>query len=174
MSALDNTPSNKNFLSPLNFTFRLKRAPHVNFFIQRINLPSISVQSIDIPTPFVKIPYAGDHQNYGSLNITFKVDEDLTNYMEIRDWIVGLSKPENFQQYANLASHPSYTGNGIVSDMYLMILTSAKNPNYSVTFHDAYPVSLGDLTFNTTSSDVNFLEVSSEFRYLSYSIDKAG
>ena len=42
MSAiLDQTPSNRNFLSPLNFKFTIKKAPHVNFFIQKVNVPQI-------------------------------------------------------------------------------------------------------------------------------------
>ena len=174
MSALDNTPGNKNFLSPLNFTFMLKRAPHVNFFIQKINLPAIYVPTINIPTPFVRIPFSGEILQYSDLMITFKVDEDLTNYMEIRDWINGLASPEEYNQYSNLASNESYTGNGITSDMYLMILSSAKNPTYTVTFQDAFPVGLSELNFNTTSSYINFLEVTATFRYLQYSIKKAG
>ena len=39
MSALDSNPANKNFLSPLNFSFRIKKAPYTNFFIQKVNVP---------------------------------------------------------------------------------------------------------------------------------------
>ena len=42
MTAIDKTPTNKNFLSPLNFQFQLKRAPYLNFFIQSINIPGVN------------------------------------------------------------------------------------------------------------------------------------
>jgi hypothetical protein len=45
MSSIDNTPENKNFLSPLNFRFQIKKAPHVNFFVQSVNIPAISSTS---------------------------------------------------------------------------------------------------------------------------------
>lgn len=171
-SALTDVPTNKNFLSPLNFTFRLKRAPHVNFFIQKINLPSLSVGPVDIPNPFDRIPWSGEHLTYGNLDIVFKVDEDLENYLEIYNWINALSKPESYQQYADIKAQPSYSGNGVFSDIDLLVLTSAKNPNYRVTYVDAFPISLGALEFDTTNTDVNYLAVPVTFRYLSYSVKK--
>lgn len=171
-TALTSIPTNKNFLSPLNFTFKLKRAPHVNFFIQSINIPEISVGPVDIPNPFVRIPVSGEHLTYGNLTINFKVDEDLENYLEIHNWMLGLSKPESYQQYADLKAQPTYSGYGIVSDIDLLVLTSAKNPNYRINYKDAFPIALGGLQFSTTSTDVNYLEVSATFRYLSYSIEK--
>ena len=81
MSAiLDQTPSNRNFLSPLNFKFTIKKAPHVNFFIQKVNVPQIILKPPIAGNPFTNIPYPGDHIDYSTLEITFKVDEDLQNY----------------------------------------------------------------------------------------------
>ena len=56
MTAVDNTPSNKNFLSPLNFKFAIKRSPHVNFFIQKVNIPDIKLNPTVYPNPMVNIP----------------------------------------------------------------------------------------------------------------------
>src|SRR5690606_103637 len=61
MSALDKVPSNNNFLSPLGFHFSVRKLPNVNFFVQRVRIPSISLPPADTPNPFVKIPYSGDH-----------------------------------------------------------------------------------------------------------------
>ena len=71
MSAIDNTPSNKNFLSPLNFKFQIKKAPHVNFFIQKVNIPDVKLISPEYPNPFVNAPIPGEHLTYGILEITF-------------------------------------------------------------------------------------------------------
>ena len=114
MTAIDNTPSNKNFLSPLNFKFQIKKAPHVNFFIQKVNIPSISIETNPSPNnPFVKTPIPGEHISYSDLSISFKVDEDLTNYMELHNWIKALGKPQNFEQFkphdAEYGSNNSHT-----------------------------------------------------------------
>ena len=172
MSAIDNTPENRNFLSPLNFKFTIKKAPHVNFFIQRINVPEISLKAVDTPTPFVKIPYPGDHIEYAPLSITFKVDEDLQNYFELYNWIVALGKPETFDQYLQIEKKPSWTGDGIYSDISVMILSSTKSPNYEMIYIDSHPVSLSGVTYNTTDNDVKYIEATASFRYTYFNINK--
>lgn len=170
MTALDKTPENKNFLSPLNFKFQIKKAPHVNFFIQKVNIPGISLPPPASNNPFVAIPFPGEHINYAPLVIEFKVDEDLQNYLEIHNWIRGLGKPESYQEYVNISREDPMTGEGIYSDISLMVLSSTKMPNYELTFIDAHPVSLSEINFNTTNQDVNYITASAQFRYTLYNI----
>jgi hypothetical protein len=172
MAATDNTPINKNFLSPLNFRFQLKRAPHVNFFIQKINLPSININETNYGNPFVKIPISGEHIDYGTLSVTFKVDEELENYLEIHNWLRGLGKPQSFKEYGDLAKQEKITGGGIASDISLIILNSTKLPNYEIVFIDSFPVSLSSLDFDTTREDVDYLEATVEFKYTLFNIEK--
>lgn len=172
MSALDNTPENKNFLSPLNFKFFIKKTPHINFFVQKVNLPSVRLVQVDTSNPFVKTPYAGDHIEFGTLTLNFKVDEDLKNYLEIHNWIIGLGFPEKYEQYKDLQDKPIYTGDGIVSDVTLTLLASTKTPNYEITFVDAFPITLSDLYFNTVDNTVNFLSADATFKYTHYNILK--
>ena len=170
MSALDNTPVNKNFLSPLNFKFTIKKAPYVNFFTQKVNIPGISMPPKEAPNPMVNIPYPGDHLRYEPLVLDFKVDEDLQNYLEIHNWVRDLGFPEDFGQYRNIEEADPLSGEGIYSDISLVILSSTKMPNYEITFTDAYPVSISDLQFNTIDQDVNFITARATFRYTYFTI----
>lgn len=172
MSVIDNTPSNKNFLSPLNFKFNLKRAPHVNFFIQKVNVPALNLPSVTFPNPMVNIPLSGEHLTYGDLDITFKVDEDLQNYLELHNWIKDLGKPINFDGYKKLLEKREYTGEGQRSDISLMVLSSTKSANFEIVFTDAHPVALSGLVFNTTDETVNYIEASATFKYTYYEISK--
>ena len=172
MSAIDNTPANKNFLSPLNFRFQIKKAPHVNFFIQKVNIPEIKINSPESLNPLVRIPYPGEHIDYGTLKIEFKVDEDLENYLEIHNWLKALGKPTDFEQYKAIENIPTWTGDGITSDISLIVLASTKMPNYDITYTDAYPESLSGLNFNTVDTDVNYVTASATFRYVYYDITK--
>lgn len=172
MSALDNNPKSLNFLSPLNFNFRLKRAPNLNFFIQKVNLPAISFPSAAETNPFVNIPIAGDHLQYGDLSVTFKVDEDLNNYLEMHNWIRALTFPDNFDEYKAISKNPEYTGTGLTSDITLIIANSVKIPNYEVNFRNAYPTSLSALSFQTTDSTVEFITATVTFKYTMYDIVK--
>jgi len=174
MTAIDDTPQNKNFLNPLNFQFSLKRAPHVNFFIQKISLPSITVPEIEMPTMFNYIPEPGNKLTYGELNITFKVDEDFANYLEIHNWIRALTSPENYSGYANLVANKEYTGSGKHSDISLIVLNAIKNPNFEVVFRNAYPSSISGVEFDTTMEDVQYLTATASFKYMLYDINKIG
>jgi hypothetical protein len=102
--------------------------------------------------------------------IQYKVDEDLNNYMEIYNWIKALGFPDNYRQYKTLADQPKTSGEGLVSDISLIMFSNARIPTYEVLFRDAFPVSTSSLIFDTTRSDVEFLEASATFRYTSFSI----
>lgn len=160
-----------NFLSPLNFKFQLKRAPNLNFFIQRINLPGVALPKVNTSNPLLAIPYAGDHLEYEELQMTFKVDENLQNYFEIHNWLRALGKPE-FSEYATLASNANYTGEGLRSDIVLTVLSSQKNPNYEIVFKDAFPISITSITFETTNENLDYIEASASFAYVQFQINK--
>lgn len=172
MSAIDNTPTNLNYLSQLNFKFLIKKAPHVNFFIQKVSIPKIFLKEVDTPNPFVKIPYPGEHIDYENLDITFIVDENMQNYLEIHNWIRGLGKPHDFNEYANIQNKPSWTGDSIYSDITLSILSNIKTINYDITFIDAYPISLSGISFTTVDKDIKYLTASVLFKYTYFDIFK--
>lgn len=172
MTAIEDTPSNLNYLSSLNYKFSIKRAPHVNFFVQKVNVPSLYLQPVDTPNPFISIPQPGEHLTYDTLSVTFKVDEKLQNYLEIHNWIRALGKPTNFAEYAAIKNKPSWTGESITSDLTVSILSNIKTMNYDVTYIDAFPIQLSELVFNTTDTDVNYLEATASFKFTYYDIAK--
>ena len=151
----------------------------LNYFLQTASIPGLTfVGSVDYQTPFVKIPLPGDHLNYSPLSVSFMVDEDLTNYMEIWNWIYSIAGPatltpgEHGKTYSIDNSLKSDPTAAIRSDVKLMVMTSSKNPNIEVTFRDAFPISLGELNFVTTASDVAYLESSVTFEYVNYTINR--
>lgn len=170
MSVIDNTPSNRNFLSPVNFAFRIKKAPLVNFFIQKVNLPSITVPNLDVKNEHVTAPYPGEHLTFAPLQLEFMVDEDLINYLEIHNWITALGKPDSYQQYKDIQDIPDYTGDGIYSDISLFVLNSLKAHNYEIVFTDAFPISLSQLVFDSRDADIKFITATATFKYTQYSI----
>ena len=172
IGALSRQPLNKNMLSQLDYKFLLKRAPAIEFFLQRINLPGINISSVSMPNPFVQIPFSGDHIIFQPLAIEFKVDEDFANYFEIHNWLYGLGFPEEFGQYGELSEKKQILGDGLKSDISLMILNSVKKPNLEIVFHDCFPTSLSDLVLTTTTHDVDYLEAMATFSYTWYDVNR--
>ena len=90
MSALDNQPENANFLSPLGFRFIVDKLPNVNYFCQSAGPPAVALTELSLPNPLLNLPFAGTKLDYSPFDIRFRVDEDMKNYLEIYDWLVGL------------------------------------------------------------------------------------
>lgn len=173
MATIQGQPENKNMLSQIGFRFSVKRLPSVSFFASRINMPGLTLNAVPVPTPFKVINMAADKLEYGEFSVTFKVDEDMGNYLEIFDWMVGIGFPTKFDERKQLvANGQNSPGTGIFSDGTLMINSSAKNPNMEVTFIDLLPVSLSDLDFTTQASDVDYLEATVSFKFLYYTITR--
>lgn len=160
-------PSTVNFLSPLGFKLTIERTPNVNYFVQAVSLPIVSVGQVNVITPFTKIPVGGDRLTYSDLIITFKVDENMENYVEILDWLTRLGYPESLEQsYDRSIKFP--TTETALSDVKLHILSSSKNPLHEITFFDAHPTTLSELNFSSTMSDVDYLECTATFAFRSF------
>lgn len=182
MSAVDNQPTNLNFLGQNGFRFSIKRLPGVNYFCQSVSIPSIAIGAIESPTPFSNIPRPGDRITYDPLNIKFKVDEDLRNYFEIQKWIEGLGHPDSLSQTRELSQDINKTQIGntkkvgyyttYVSEATLSILSSAKNVNKTIYFEDCFPIALTELSFESTNTTIEYLEATVTFRYRKYRLDE--
>jgi hypothetical protein len=157
-----------NYLSPLEFIVIVKRLPNVQFYTQRTIIPNISVAPIEYSTPFKPVYQTGDRLQYSELNFTFILNEDMSNYIEIYDWMKGTSFPENFNQYKQLEE----SNNGIKSDISIKILNSNKNPTIQVDYYDCFPTDLSEITLDTTQTDVVYPEATATFRYNYFAITK--
>lgn len=189
MAAITNQPDNPQFLSPVGFNFIIRKLPNVNYFVQAVNMPGVQLGETPLNTPFHIIPTPGDHITYGEMAVTFKVDEDLENYIELYNWMQYLGFPESFNQakqvyekdglrgltgLRNVQRTQRALGEGGVSDASLTILNSASQPNLTVTFEDCFPTSLSDMQFDARSPDIEYIEAQVSFRFKLYHIYKLG
>jgi len=147
-------------LSPLGFTFEVKKLPGFNHFVQAVSIPGVTLGQSEIPTPLKAMPIYGDHLTYSELVVDFKVNEDLSNYIEIFNWIKGLGFPDDFQQFKELDQKES--------DCNLMIMSSNMNPLVRVDFLDAFPVSLTDIRMDSKDTAVEYIEATATFKFLNY------
>jgi hypothetical protein len=164
-------PDNKSFLSPIGFQFSIKRLPHVNYFCTSAELPDITLGQVDtVENTFIKLPVPGDKLTFGALSLRFRVDEDMKNFREIYDWLMGLGFPDNFQQYQTIRSAGIQQQGEVYSDGSLIITTAAFQPNIEVKFVDMYPVSLSSLSFDIEGTDVEYLQADVNFAYRKYEL----
>ena len=183
-------PSVLDYASPIQFRFKCSKLPTVEFFCQTANIPGISIGTASMPTGLKDIPIPGEKVSYSDLAISFLVDENLNNYKEIHDWIIGLGFPQNHTQFADLQAtgsdrYPGSTTGAIVpetniavplseggtySDATLTVLNSKNIAVTEIRFHNIFPTSLGALSYDVQASDVNYLSTSVDFSYMYYEI----
>ena len=183
-------PSKSDYASPIQFRFKCTKLPLVEFFVQSANIPGINLGSATQTNPLYDIPLPGDKITYAALDMSFLVDENLNNYKEIHDWILGLGFPSNNQQFQDLQSTGSdrfpgssrstaATGTstpqplnegGIYSDAILTVLNSKNIAKTEIRFQNVYPTSLGGLNYDVRQTDVDYLNASVSFNYMNYDI----
>ena len=170
--------SNRNFLSIVGFKFLLNRCPKVDFYCNTANIPEVILGTAVQRTYLKDIPVPGDKLQYGDLNITFMVDEDMENYLQIYQWITSLGFPESISQFSELKDTDRLLPEKPVagdhfnerSDATLMILNSDYNPSVKIKFKDVFPVALSAVPFNVTAEAQQYYTATASFRYTIFDV----
>jgi len=192
-SPLSRQPDNLDYLSPTQFKFNIHQLPKVEFFCTAANVPAINLGEAIFPTPYKQIPVMGDTLTYDNLSISFIVDENLENYIELHEWLTAIGFPKNREQFTTFrsstadspvitqgvsddrglttgSSQLSTSARGMFGDAILTILTNKNNPVVEVRFQDLFPVALGALDFTQVATDVEYISVTADFSYKIYEI----
>ena len=172
MDAFDKQISNRNFLSTSGFKFSLSRAPKVDFFSQSANIPGINLGTAIQPTYLKDIPIPGDKLVFDDFQLRFNIDENLENYTIVQNWMRGLGYPESVYEYMDWMlsdpNNPNQDPN--ISDGTLIVYNSNFQPSTLVKFEGMFPVSLSDIEFDATQTDVQYATASVTFKYALYKI----
>ena len=170
--AYANQIENRNFLSPIGFQFSLNKTPKVTFFSNSARIPDISLGTAIQPVYLKDIDVPGDKLSYGDFNLRFLVDENLTNYMAIHNWLTGLGYPESTKEFKDATTDAEGLRDReeVFSDGSLSILNSNFIQVAVVKFKDLFPVFLTSLEFEATDTDVNYFTAEVTFKYTIYEI----
>ena len=110
--------------------------------------------------------YEGDKLTFEQMTMNFYVNEDLSNYLEVYNWLIALGFPDNYQQFNLKESSLNFAANeSRTSDMNLILETNKSNPNFSVVFKNAFPVSMGSIELDTAATSLEPIVVDATFAY---------
>jgi len=158
----DRYPDSINPLLPTYFRFYISKLPSVVYFCQTASLPTVTMGEVTMPTPFVAIKQP-TKLDFDELSITFIVDERMSNWLEIFNWMRSSTQVEGYKEFAPTNTHTT-TAN-------LLILNSTKNPKINVTFEGLYPRTLGSLDFTSSVVDPEPFQCTATFAYRNYNIE---
>jgi len=149
----------QNNLSQLNFKVKLPTLNQLEMRAQSVVIPGLNLGQALVPTPFVRVFEPGNVE-YSDLQVNFMVGENLKDYLEIYNWMVQLGYPDGLGQYKQKAIDGS-----------VLILNSSLNPIINVRFTDLFPISLSDLNFDSTLSEIQYATATVSFKFTRFYFD---
>ena len=182
-------PTVYDYATPSQWRLAFNRAPKITWFCTTANIPGITLGEAQYPTPMADVIISGDKLTFETLNITFIVDEELQNYRELWDWLVGIGSPVNHEQWSTVLTKgdgairqfgtddadprtkPTYEESNLYSDATLIVYNSKNIPKVNVQFKNMFPTSLSSLEYTQEASDVEYFKASATFRYLYYEFE---
>ena len=188
-TSIGRQPTKLDYSSPTQFRFLINQLPKVEYFTTEANIPGITLGTDTFGTPLKNIELMGDKLTYEDLTITFIVDENLENYIEIHTWLTAIGFPKDRKQFSEFRSTTSNvktssrgeskdigavgattSDRAMYSDAMMTILTNKNNPVVECRFSDVFPTSLSGLTYSQNQTDVEYLTASVTFKYQIYEI----
>ena len=188
-SPLSRQPTALDYSSPTQFRFLINQLPKVQYFTTEANIPGITLSDVELGSPLKNIPMLGDKLTYEDLAISFIVDENLENYIEMHTWLTSIGFPKDrkqFSEFRSTTSNMSTTTRGeskdigdvrattpeisMTSDAVMTILTNKNNPVVECRFRDIFPTSLSSLDYSQNQTDVEYLTATVNFKYTIYEI----
>lgn len=164
-NALVRQPKEENPLQLNEFKFVLHRTPHIVYFCQSVNLPGVTVGQVQMPTPFgVKVNRTGTSLTEETLSLDFIVNENMSNWAEIRNWMRIQINERDF-------NHQSPNELEKFSDATLIMMNSASKAFIRFNFMDVFPVSLGSIQFDSKVTDILPATCKVTFAYSGYQFD---
>ena len=115
-----------------------------------------------MPTPFMAIKNPSKLE-FDDLTLTFVVDENMKNWLEIFNWMRSTTNVENYEEFRPPNTHLT-TAN-------LLILNSNKTPKLNVTFEGVYPKNISSIDFSSTVIDPEAIVCTAIFGYRSFSVE---
>ena len=182
-------PTVYDYATGTQWRLAFNRIPKTTWFCTAANVPGITLGEAQYATPMSDMFVTGDKLTFETLNITFLVDEELQNYRELWDWIVGIGSPVNHSQWettlskgdgairsfatpdADPRTKSTYEESNLYSDATLIVYNSKNIAKVNVKFKNMFPTSLSSLEYSQDLTDVEYFKASATFRYLYYEFE---
>jgi len=182
-------PTVYDYATGTQWRLAFNRVPKTTWFCTAANIPGITLGEAQYATPMSDMIVTGDKLTFETLNITFIVDEELQNYRELWDWIVGMGSPVNHSQWettlskgdgavrtfgtsdADPRTKTTYEESNLYSDSTLIVYNSKNKAKVNVQFKNMFPTTLSALEYSQELTDVEYFKASATFRYLYYEFE---
>ena len=165
MTILNRNPQNTNPLQPTKFLLTFARIPTTQYFCQEVNLPGVTLGTVDRVTPFLDMFSPGTKLKYDDLDVTFMIDEELQSWKDMYNWFTSIADPDGFEGRNHAKELQK---NKHFSDATLTVLSALNNPVLRIDFTNCFPITMNGIEFDVKKSAEDIITCRATFRYQSY------
>ena len=160
------TNSLLNNLNPNSFEFGLQRIPNLVFRVQKVVIPGLSIEPPKQATRFFDLPLKGQGIIWERMSIDFILDEDLSNYKLLYWWMTTFCGGKGNSCVKPLLNLYDTEHTFDFSDAFINIYDVDKRTlKHRIKFIDCVPVSIGQISLDTTVTDVQPVICNAEFAF---------
>lgn len=141
---------NYNFLTASRFSLSIAGDEYKDLIaqVQEFTHPSLTASSAAQSTPRRNVPQPGTKLQYEPVTVRILLDNEMTIYSAIHNWMVNSVKVESD-----------------VKDITLTVYNSNERPTFNIKYLDAFPTNIGPIQFasNDQNDTILFSDVTFEY-----------
>jgi len=130
----------------------------VELQLSSFSVPAVTLGTAIQPTAFLDIPHPASQMTFTPLHISFRVEDNLRNYLAVHNWLVNIGSPFNRQQYESL-------GENVHRDLIIFFYDSLHNKIAEVKFINSFPIELGEIRMGFEETIPEPIHVPASFSY---------
>ena len=159
--------TNLNYLQPTGFRVVIDRTryPNLEYFCQSVSHPGAQLTPLELPVRRItSVPLAGDKMTFSEVSFSIILDENMTSYREMYDWMVRITNDGQVSASERDTKVPTY------ADVTLHVLSSHNNTTQKIKYFDCVPTGVGSIEFNSTQGDTTYVTFDATFRFSQFTI----
>jgi hypothetical protein len=162
----ERTATTYNYLSPTAFRVIVPKLPRMTHFVQSVSIPSVVMGSVEIPAykglPKQEAPSYLDITD--EIIINFHIDENMENWQEVYNWMSSIVPTDRNDASVSIKDE-------LYSEIIVLVYSNSKVLKKKITFHKCYPTNLSSFEFNSSSSDIDPITITSNFQYSHFTFE---
>lgn len=158
------TITNESYLQPISFQFSCPKTPTLNYFVQSVQIPGVDSAPAAQPTALVPAPVPGQDFTYQPLIVSFIIDENMNNWLEVYNWMISTKATDRFDRVVEPADQ--------FADASVLVMNNKMQGLRRVEFSRIFPTSLTEIQFDSANTDPGPILASATFAYTYYEVSE--
>lgn len=139
-----------------NFTMQFANLPEVTFYLHSVPFPTINASVVNVSMPNFPNKYGmpSTTLDYGVIDCDILLDEKLTTWFSIYDWMLYNTKHADLRDYYTQAS--------------ILVFSNAKNIILRMDLVDCFPITLSSFQLQFESADFQTFSATFQYRNIKF------